>query len=76
MIYSIPLFPPSNATSVIPIGFSKEELCQISHSDLIIDYFSRANLYDVPRLPVSTFRSKKYIQETTVHHISTPSDEI
>ena len=53
--YNSPLCPLSNATSVIQIGFSKEELCEISHSDLIIDQFSRANLYDVPCVPVLTF---------------------
>ena len=37
MIYSSPLCPLSNATSLIQIGFSKEELCQISHGDMIID---------------------------------------
>ena len=55
MTYSSPLCPLSNATSRIQIGFSKEELYQISHSDLIIDYFNRENLYDMPRVPVSTF---------------------
>lgn len=61
MTCSSPLCPLSNATSLIQIGFSKKTLCTISRSDLIIDYFSRANLYEVPRVTVSTSDSKKYI---------------
>ena len=71
-----PLSPLSNPASLINIGFSKEDLCQISHSDLIIDKFSKANLYDVPQVTVSTFGSEKYIQETTVRPLSVPSYEI
>ena len=73
---SSPLCPISNATSQIQIGFSKKELCTISHSDLIIDKFSRSNLYDVPRVVVSTFGSEKYTQETIVHPLFVPSYEI
>ena len=36
-IYSSLLRPLSNATSLTQIGFSKEELCEISHSDLLLD---------------------------------------
>ena len=71
-----PLCPLSNATSLIQIVFSKEELCQISHSDLIIDYLNRANLYGVPRVPVSIFGSETYKQETKIHPPSVPSSKI
>jgi len=37
VIYISLLRPPSNATILTQIGFSKEELCEISHSDLILD---------------------------------------
>ena len=70
------LRPLSNATILSQIGFSKEELCEISHSDLFLDWFSRANLYDVPRVTVSTFESETQAQETTVRPLSIPSYEI
>ena len=70
VICSSPLCPLSNSTSLIQVGFSKEELCTISQDDLIIEQFSRANLYDVPRVTVSTFGSEKFIQETTLCHFS------
>ena len=69
------LRPLSNATSLNQIGFSKEELCEISHGDLLLDWFSRAKLYDVPRVTVSTFGSEKHPQETTVRPLSVPSYE-
>ena len=72
VISGSPLCPLSNATSLTPIGFSNEELCQISHSDLIIDLFKKANLYEVPRVTILTFASEKYIQETTVRPLSVP----
>ena len=34
----------SNLNSVINIEFFNKESCQISYDDLIIDFFSRANL--------------------------------
>ena len=76
MNYSIPLCPLSNATSLTPIGFSNEELCQISHSDLIIDLFRRVNLYEVPRVSIWTSGSKQYLEETTVYPPSVPFCEI
>ena len=76
MIYSSPLFPLSNATSLIQIGFSKKELCTISQDYLIIDFSRRAKLYEVPRVTVSTYGSEKCIQETTVRPLSVPSYEI
>ena len=70
--YNSPLCPLSNATSLIKIGFSKEELCQISHNDLIIDYFSRANLYNVPRVHVLIFGSKNiYIRNCSLSYFYT-----
>ena len=52
------LCPLSNATSLIQIGFSKEELCTISQDDLIIGLSRRANLYEVPCVTVLTFGSE------------------
>src|SRR3984885_4606408 len=74
--YGSPLCPLSNATSMTPIGFSNEELCQIFHSDLIIDLFRRANLYEVPRVTIWTSGSEKYLEETTVRPLSVPFCEI
>jgi len=74
--YISPLCPLSNATSLIQIGFSKEELCTISLDDLIIDLSRRLNLYEVPRVTISTFGSEKYLQETTVYPLSVPSYKI
>ena len=56
----------SNPVILIKIGFSNEDLCQISHHDLSIDLFSRANLYDVPRVTVSTLGSENGTQKTKV----------
>ena len=70
--YISPLCPLSNATSLTQSGFSKEELCEISHSDLLLDWFSRVNLYDVPQVTVSTFESENHPNETTARPISVP----
>jgi len=59
-----PLSPLSNPRSLIKIGFSKEDLCQISHDDLIIEWFSRANLYEVPRVTISTWGPKTDTKKT------------
>ena len=75
-IWGSPLCPLSNATSLIQIGFSKKMLCTISQDDLIIDLSRRANLYEVPCVTVSTFGSKKYIQETIFCPLSIPSYKI
>ena len=56
--FGILVSPLSNATSLIKIGFSKQELCPTSHDDLIIYFFSRVNLYDVPCVPIPTFGSE------------------
>jgi len=57
-----PLSNLSNTTSLIKIGFSNEELCQISHDDLSIYEFSRVNLYDVPWVTVATLGSENDTQ--------------
>jgi len=67
---SNPLSPLSNPEILIKIGFYKEALCQISHDDLIIDWFSRANLYEVSRVTVSTLGPETNIQKTTVRPLS------
>ena len=64
--YKSLLSPLSNPTSLIKIGFSKEELCQISHGDLIIKIFNRENLYDMPRVTISTLGSETDTQQTTI----------
>ena len=60
-----------NAIGLTWFGFSKTKLCPISHNDLIMDWFSRANLYDLPRVTVSSFTSKIDSQETIVHLLAT-----
>ena len=60
--YSNPLSNPFNPASLIKIGFSNEELRQISHNDLSINLFRRANLYDMIWVFVSTLGSKNYTQ--------------
>ena len=52
----------SNPASLIKIGFSNEDLCQIPHNDLSIDWFTRANLYDIPWVTVSTLGSENDTQ--------------
>ena len=49
---SIPLSNLSNATGLTQFGFFKKELCPISHNALSMDSFSRAHLYDMPRVTV------------------------
>lgn len=68
-ISSNPLSNISNSASLIKIGFSNEELCQFSQDDLIIDLFSRANLYDMPWVNVSTLGFENGTQKTKVHAI-------
>ena len=58
-----PLSNISNSASLINIGFSNEELCQISHNDRSIDLFSRENLYDMLRVIVSTLGSENGTQK-------------
>ena len=52
---SITLSLLSNATGLTQFGFFKGELCPISHNGLIMDWFSRENLYGVPCVIVSSF---------------------
>ena len=49
----------------------RKKLCPISHNDLIMDWFSRANLYDLPHVTVSSFGSEIDSQETKVREIVT-----
>ena len=48
----------SNATSMTLFGFFKTNWGTISYDDLIMDWFSRANLYDLPRVTVYSFGSE------------------
>ena len=66
-----PLNYLSNSTGLTWFGFSKTKLCPISHNHLIMDWFSRANLYDLPRVTVSSFVSEIDSQETTVCVLAT-----
>ena len=42
-----------------------------SHNDLIMDWFNIANVYDLPRVTVSSFTSKIDSQETAIHVLVT-----
>ena len=48
----------SNAIGLTQFGFFKGDLCPISHNALIMDCFSRANLYVMPHVTVSSFGLK------------------
>ena len=63
--WSSPLNSVLNATGLTWFGFPKTKLCPISHNDLILDWFSRANLYDLPRVTVLSFVSEIDSEETT-----------
>ena len=45
----------SNAIGMIQFGFFKGELYPISHNSLIMDCFSRVNLYGMAHVTVSSF---------------------
>ena len=74
--WGIPLNPLSNSTGLIWFGFFKEKLCPISHNDLIMDWFSRENFYDLPRVTVSSFGSEIDITKTKVHVLAAMSYKI
>ena len=63
---SIPLSLISNATGLTWFGYFKTKLCRISHNDLIMDWFSRAKLYSMPRVTFSSFSSEIDTWETKV----------
>ena len=65
--YRIPLKLLSNVIGLTWFGFFKTKLCPISHNDLIMEYFSRLNLYGVPRVTISSFGSQTDKQETKFH---------
>ena len=58
------------ATGLTWFGFLKAKLCPISHNDLIMEWFSSANLYDLPLVTVSSFSSEIDRKETTVYVIA------
>ena len=60
----------SNATGMTWFGYFNTKLCRISHNDLIMVWLSRAHLYGVPRLTISSFSYEIDIQETKVHLIA------
>ena len=64
--YGSPLNPLSNAIGLTWFGFFKTKLCPISHDDLIMYSLSRAKLYDLPCVTVSSFSSEIDTQETKV----------
>ena len=55
---SNPLKLLSNSIGLIWFGFFQAKLCLISHNDPILDWFSRDNLYDFPRVTISSFGSE------------------
>ena len=63
--WSSPLNSLLNSIGLTWFGFSKTKLCPISHNYLIMDWFSRANLYDLPRVTVLSFVSEIDSEETT-----------
>ena len=68
---SSPLSFLSNAIGLTQFGFFKGELYPISHNALIMDCFSRAHLYDMPRVTVSSFVSK--IDREKINIVKYPS---
>ena len=60
----------SNAIGLTQFGFFKRELCPISHNALIMDCFSKAHLYGMPRVTVSSFGSKIDREKITDYAIS------
>ena len=70
MFFSSPLSHISNAVGLTQFGFFKRELCLKSHNALIMDCFSRAHLYDMPHVTVSSFGSKIDIQKTKICALS------
>ena len=73
---SSPLKLLSNAIGLTWFGFFKPKLYPISHNDLIMDWFSRENLYSVPRVTVSSSGYEIDTQETTFHVLSATSYRI
>ena len=68
---SSPLSLLSNATCLTQFGFFKAMLFPISHNDLIMDQFSRAKLYGVPHVTVSSLASEIDIEKDTDHALTT-----
>ena len=66
--YSSPPSLLSNATVLTQFEFFK--LFPTSHNGLIMDWFSRANLYTVPRVTVSSFGFEIDIEQSTVCALS------
>jgi len=56
----------SNPTNQTKIRFFKKKLCQISHNALTMDWFSRAKLYRMPQVTVSTFVPQIATRKTTI----------
>ena len=69
--FSSPLSLLSNSTGLNQFGFFKRELYPISHNALIMDCFVRENLYDMPRVIVSSFSYEIDREETTHCALST-----
>ena len=57
-------------TGLTQFGFLKRYLYPISHNALIMDCFSRAHLYDVPRVTVSSFISEIDREKSTEFSLS------
>ena len=68
--YSITLILLSNSIGLIQFRFFKGELYPISHNDLIMHWFSRANLCGVPLVIVYSFGSKNNRAKTKLCALS------
>ena len=73
---SSPLCRLSNSTVLTQFGFFKWDLYPISHNALIMNCFSRAQLYDLPRVTIYSFGSKICRDKCTCCAISTNFYEI
>ena len=73
---SSPLSRLSNATVLTQFGFFNRDLYPISHNALIMDCFSRAHLYDMPCVNISSFVSKLDKEKITDCAISATFYEI
>ena len=71
-----PYSPLSNPIGIIRIGFFKKYLVPMSHDDLIIDWFSTANVYEFPHVTIVTFGPKNATQKMSVRPISVTSYKI
>ena len=68
--YNSPLIHISNATGLTQFRFFKRYLYPISHTALIMDFFSREHLYGMPSVTVYSFSSEIDRVKTTDYALS------